>query len=77
MSANDQVFLFPLESLPLEQFCKITGHTPSQIRTRICRSQWAEGEHYYKDPMGHIHIILRGYERWVRSGVASKLAEAA
>lgn len=72
-----QVFRFPLEHVPLEKFCELTGYTPAAIRTKICRAEWAEGEQYRKDPSGRIHIILAGYDRWVKSGGASRHAAAA
>lgn len=74
---TEQVFRFPLEHVPLEQFCRMTGYTPEAIRTKIHRAEWAEGDQYRKDPSGRIQIILAGYDRWVRSGAASKHAAAA
>jgi len=68
---NDQVFRFPFDTLPLRQFCAIMGYTPEAIRSKIHRREWAEGQEFCKDPHGHIHIILKGYDQWARSGTAS------
>lgn len=68
MDPEKKLFKFPLDAIPLDRFCELTGYTPSAIRTRISRAQWAQGDHYFKDPLGQLHISLSGFERWVRSG---------
>ncbi len=54
------------DHLPLQKFCEIYGYEPDAIRQRIYRAQWIEGREFHRDPFGHIHISLKGYDRWVR-----------
>lgn len=58
-----------LHSVPLADFCDLYPRrwTPEAIRKKIQRAQWAYGQEYVKDPDGKIHILLDGYNRWVKS----------
>lgn len=51
--------------LPLREFCRRHGIKPDAVRQRIRRAQWIEGREYHRDPLGHIHVSLKGYDRWV------------
>jgi hypothetical protein len=69
----EPIFKFPLRTLPLERFCEVTGNTPVAIRTKVCRSEWVEGEQYCKDPKGRLYVILDGYDLWVGSALSKAI----
>lgn len=59
-------------TLPLRTFADAIGWTARKVESKIERGAWREGEQFVYDPDGEIHIIIEGYEGWVRSGQGSK-----
>ena len=56
----------------IEAFCDprsvhYAGYTDKAVRRKIESGVWLEGEVWCKGPDGHIFIILRGFNKWVRS----------
>jgi hypothetical protein len=46
----------------------VTGLSEKAIRRKIEDGKWLQGEHYWRDPDGHVWIDLPGVMRWVASG---------
>jgi hypothetical protein len=64
-----------LETMLLPEFCKQAGYTANAARCKIKRGDWRENVVWRKSPDGRIHIILKGYDNWVKS--TPKVATAA
>ena len=56
------------EGVTLKRYCEIVGETRSAVRQRIQRGDWIEGEQFWKDGYGHIWIIARGANAWMKAG---------
>lgn len=57
--------LQPHRFVRLPVFEAITGNSVKSAETRIASGVWVEGREYIRDPLGHIHIDLKGYDRWL------------
>lgn len=49
----------------------MTGLTEKAIRRKIEEGKWLEGREYVRRD-GEVYISIKGYERWVEQGPASK-----
>jgi hypothetical protein len=47
-----------------------TGLTVKAIERKIEDGRWVEGREYRRAPDGHIHIDMRGFEKWVKTEAA-------
>lgn len=58
-----------METVPLKQYCKISGESVEAVNRRIERGIWVEGTHYVK--VQHVRerwIDIKEVEKWVRNG---------
>lgn len=56
-----------LDSLPLSQYCEMTGETAEAVTTRVRRGHWLNGVHVRK-PEGakELWVNLRAVEDWAK-----------
>jgi hypothetical protein len=57
--------LQPHRFVRLPIFAAITGNTEKSAQEKISKGVWIEGREYIRAPDGHIHIDLKGYDRWL------------
>jgi len=55
---------WPTATMPIKVFSAHYMRKEATIRSWISREVWTEGEEYCRDQLGHVHIILTGYEEW-------------
>lgn len=58
-----------LTTVPISQYCVISGESLNAIKGRIERGHWVKGKHYFK--VANVRerwIDLEAVSEWVRSG---------
>lgn len=63
------VQVVPSRFVTIELAATMTGLSPGAIRTKISKAIWQEGRQFMRRD-GRIFVDLKGYERWVESGMA-------
>jgi hypothetical protein len=56
----------PHRFVRLTVFEAITGTTARAAQEKIRTGIWIEGREYIRAPDGHIHIDMKGYDRWLQ-----------
>lgn len=62
-----------LTTVPLSQYCVISGETIKAVERRIERGYWAKGKHYFS--VANVRerwVDLEAVSEWVRSGGSSR-----
>lgn len=77
MDRNEQSLLAPARYVLIPLAAKVTGYTEKAIRCKIDKGIWREGAEYRIAPDGRVFVDLRGHEKWVEQGRASKSAMSA
>lgn len=69
--ANDPLILSLNHSdcVTIDLFSKISGLTPAAVRNMIHEGKWLEGRQYFRR-CGRVYVSVKGYEKWVATGLA-------
>lgn len=59
------------EFVLIAKFAERTGYTAKAVEHKIARGVWRLNEHYIKAPDGKIHMNMRAYYLWLKSGKQS------
>lgn len=57
------------DCVTINLFATISGLTPAAVRGMIHEGKWLEGRQYFRRG-GRVYISVKGYERWVQTGLA-------
>lgn len=57
------------DCVTINLFAMISGLTPAAVRCMIHEGKWLEGRQYFRRG-GRVYVSVKGYERWVQSGLA-------
>jgi len=64
METVEKLEQWPTATMPIKVFSAHYMRKETTIRSWISRGVWTEGDQFSRDSLGHVHIILSGYEQW-------------